>query len=144
MINQVAEGAESALKKDYSRVRMELNPPQLGTLDMDLLVSHDRVRMIIMTDSQDVRNLLQGNMDQLRSSLEQQGLKMDGIDVFVQDRYAGSQGDQSGHARDGGRSHGNSFAGGSGSELSPGGPEVERPKAIRRPDSDGAGLSVFA
>ncbi len=142
VIRQVADGVESALAKDCSRVRMELNPPQLGTLNMDLTVNHDRVRMIIMADSKDARNILQGNMDQLRSSLEQQGLKMDGVDIFFQDRYPGEQGNQSGHARDGGFRYG-AVPGRENGPAGLQGAQDVKPPMGRHIHHDGTGLSVF-
>lgn len=144
VISQVLDGVDSALKNEYSRVRMELNPPQLGTLDMDLLVNHDRVRLVIMADGQDVRNILQGNMDQLRSSLEQQGLKMDGVNVFVQDRHASGQGNHNAHPQGGGQYFGRS----SGSENGAAGlqseSEIENIQPRSRSGYDRAGLSIFA
>jgi len=90
VINQVIDTVQSAISKGYSRIRMEVNPASLGSLDMDLLVNQDRVKMIIFADNQEVRNLLQSNMDQLKTSLQQQGLRMEGVEVFVQDRSAGN------------------------------------------------------
>ena len=144
VLSQVMDGIDSALKNDYSRVRMELNPPQLGTLDMDLLVSHDRVRLVIMADGQDVRNMLQGNMDQLRSSLEQQGLKMDGVNVFVQDRHASGQGNQNAYAQGGGQYYSGSSASEKGAAGLQNEAEIENIRPRSRSDYSSAGLSIFA
>lgn len=86
VIRQVADRVEEALNRGANRIRMELTPPRLGTLDMDLTVSDDRVKIVILVDSREARHILQSNMDQLRSALQQQGLKMDGVDVLLQDR----------------------------------------------------------
>ena len=91
VIRQVVESVDTSFSNGSSRVKLELTPPNLGTLNMDLVVTQDRVKVIIVADNHDVSNLLQSNMDQLKSSLQQQGLKMDGIDVSVQDRFLGSQ-----------------------------------------------------
>ncbi|MFB3925574.1 MAG: flagellar hook-length control protein FliK [Syntrophales bacterium] len=88
LINQVLDGVEYAVNRNSSRIRIELNPPQLGALDMDIVVRHDRVKMVITSDNREVRNALQSNIDQLRNSLQEQGLRMERVDVFIQDRPA--------------------------------------------------------
>ncbi len=95
VIRQVVDGVSSSIAKDAGRIRIELTPPSLGTLNMDLVVTQDRVRMVILADNSDTRNLLQSNMDQLKTTLQQQGLKIDGIDVSVQGRFLGQSGGQS-------------------------------------------------
>ena len=86
VIQQVVDGVTSSIGKDSGRIRIELTPPNLGTLNLDLVVTQDHVKMVILADNQDVRNLLQSNMEQLKTSLQQQGIKTDAINVFVQDR----------------------------------------------------------
>lgn len=151
VIRQVTQGAEEALNKGVSRIRMELTPPRLGALDMDLTVSNDRVRMVILVDSQEIRNILQSNMDQLRSSLQQQGLKMEGVEVFLQDRSAGGHpgnlfGETWGQpgSGNGGQFQQGRYPGGAAhaADASAQSPEQARQETLSA--VSGAGLSVFA
>jgi flagellar hook-length control protein FliK len=91
VISQVTVGVQAALDRGVSRIRLELQPPNLGNLDLDLIVNRDKVKMIILADNQEVREVLRSNAEQLRASLEGQGLRMDSLDVFVQDRSAGDR-----------------------------------------------------
>lgn len=154
VIRQVTRGAEEALNKGVSRIRMELTPPRLGALDMDLTVSNDRVRMVILVDSQEIRNILQSNMDQLRSSLQQQGLKMEGVEVFLQDRSAGGHpgnlfgepwgqpGSGNGGLFQQGRYPGGTNGAAHAADASAQSPEQARQETLNA--VSGAGLSVFA
>ena len=93
LINQIASGVKSS-----SRVRITLNPPSLGTLDVDVLVRDNKVHVILQTENNDVRHILQSNVEQLKSSLHSQGLIVDNILVSLQEKpdNAGSQSGQNG------------------------------------------------
>ncbi len=72
--------------KGPGRVRIALNPPHLGTLDVDVLVRANKVHIILQAENNNVRQVLLSNMDSLKSSLHNQGLIVDSIDVSLQER----------------------------------------------------------
>jgi flagellar hook-length control protein FliK len=72
------------------RVRIALNPPSLGTVDMDVLVRDNKVHIILQAESSDVKQILQSSMDSLKVSLRNQGLVADTIQVFAQEKSDGS------------------------------------------------------
>ena len=81
LINQIANSLTRP-----GRVRIALTPPHLGTLDMDVLVRNNKVHIILQTENNDVRHMLQSNVDTLKTALRSQGLIADNINVFVQER----------------------------------------------------------
>ena len=81
LINRIVNGV-----KGPGRVRIALNPPHLGTLDMDVFVRANKVHIILQAENNNVRQVLLSNMNSLRSSLHNQGLIVDSIDVSVQER----------------------------------------------------------
>ncbi|MCK4467332.1 MAG: flagellar hook-length control protein FliK, partial [Desulfobacterales bacterium] len=81
LINQIA----NSIKKP-GRVKITLNPPRLGTLDVDVLVRDNKVHVILQTENNDVRQILQSNVESLKSSLRNQGLVADTINVSVQEK----------------------------------------------------------
>ena len=85
LINQIASGVKSS-----GRVRITLNPPSLGTLDVDVLVRDNKVHVILQTENNDVRHILQSNMESLKSSLRNHGLVADDINVLVQEKSDGA------------------------------------------------------
>jgi flagellar hook-length control protein FliK len=90
VINQVIDAAGEKLTKGFGRIRIELNPPHLGTVDMEVLVRNSKVHVILQTENYDVKHLLQSNTEQLKTSLHTQGLTADTISVSVQERSEGN------------------------------------------------------
>ncbi len=86
VLDRVAEGNEILLRTGSNRVRLTLSPPQFGTLDLDLHLGRDRVKLVLTADNGEVRQILQSNLDQLKSSLQGQGLNIERLDVLVQER----------------------------------------------------------
>jgi flagellar hook-length control protein FliK len=94
------------LTKGSSRIVITLEPPNLGTLNMDVRVQHDMVRMVLIADNHEVKQVLHANLDQLKTALQNQGLNIDRFNVLVHERsYDGNQGFQPGGGAlfDGGR-----------------------------------------
>ena len=81
LINQIANSLTRP-----GRVRIALTPPHLGTLDMDVLVRNNKVHIILQTENNDVRHMLQSNVDTLKTALRSQGLIADNITVIIQER----------------------------------------------------------
>ena len=103
---QIIDGASNMLMKGSSRIVITLEPPNLGTLNMDVRVQHDMVRMVLIADNHEVKQVLHANLDQLKTALQGQGLNIDRFDVLVSERsYDGNQGFQPGGGTlfDGGR-----------------------------------------
>ncbi len=85
LINQIASAA-----KRSGRVRITLNPPRLGTLDMNVLVRDNKVHVMLQVENNDVRQVLQSNLESLKSSLRNHGLVADSINVSVQEKSDGA------------------------------------------------------
>ncbi|MBA7572353.1 hypothetical protein ES708_14133 [subsurface metagenome] len=84
LIDQVAGGAKMS-----GRVRITINPPSLGTLDMHVLVRDNKVHVVLLAENNDVRQILQSNVESLKGSLRNQGLVADTIQVFAQEKSDG-------------------------------------------------------
>ncbi|MBF0294047.1 MAG: flagellar hook-length control protein FliK [Magnetococcales bacterium] len=87
------------------QVRITLNPRELGSLDMRLVVDdRNQVHLMITTDSEAARDLLRGQLPQLRESLARQALGLGEVTVHVEDGRGGQTapewGFQGGHAGD--------------------------------------------
>jgi flagellar hook-length control protein FliK len=84
IINQITSELKGNAVSDGSRVRITLNPPSLGTLEMDVTVRNNRVEIVIVADNKDVQQILNNHIDQLKGSLQTQGLKIERCDVLMQ------------------------------------------------------------
>ena len=86
VMSQVLDGATQILRNGSGRMVMSLLPPQLGALDLDVVVQNNRVKMVMMADNQEVKQLLQAGMDDLRNALQDKGFQIDRLEVLVQNR----------------------------------------------------------
>lgn len=82
IIDQVAEGIITA-SREGGRVRISLQPETLGKVNVDLLVNDDRVKLVVVVESEGVKNIIKSGIEDLRSSLQQQGLQIGSMDVVL-------------------------------------------------------------
>src|SRR5690606_37316631 len=62
----------------------QLEPAELGKLELSLVVERDLVAARFVTETQGVQSLIEANLPQLRSALEEMGLQVDLLQVGVQ------------------------------------------------------------
>lgn len=90
VVNQVTAAVQTKLGKGFGRVKIALNPPHLGSVDLDVLVRDNKVHVILKAEHHDVRQILQSNAEILKTGLSSQGLVAETIDVSLHDRMGGN------------------------------------------------------
>ncbi|HEX5052309.1 MAG TPA: flagellar hook-length control protein FliK [Planctomycetota bacterium] len=89
------------LNQDGGEMRMRLEPPELGELDLRLLVEGgNKLSLTIAAERQDMAQLLQRHLDELRQSLQGAGLDVTSAQVQTRGEFARQQ--QQADARHGG------------------------------------------
>lgn len=79
------------VKNGVAHMHMELQPPALGKLQLALVVEGELVTARFTAESQTVQALIESNLPELRSALQEAGLQVDQLQVDVE-TGAGSQG----------------------------------------------------
>jgi flagellar hook-length control protein FliK len=74
------------IQDDGGTARIQIEPPQLGGLNLRVTVSQDAVQLSMVADRAAVADLLKHHLPELRQMLESQGLHVDRVDVDVRDR----------------------------------------------------------
>jgi flagellar hook-length control protein FliK len=140
VISQVLDGAAQILRDGSGRMVLTLQPPRLGTLDLDVVVQDNRVKMVMLADNQEVKQMLQAGLDDLRNALRDRGFEIDRLEILVQNRPDDSGSD---FWREAGFARGDSPKG---EERRPGRDTDPEPRETpARPVRTGnGGLSVFA
>ena len=149
IIDQVAGAIKETATNDGGRVKITLNPPSLGKLEMDVTVRNGKVEVVLVADNKDVQQTLNANIEKLKDSLSNQGLTIDRCDVSLQDNKEEYQQNFSrqayyqdgGSARDGDGRRGNSEE-----EINSGAGAATalRPELISRTINDTENISLFA
>ena len=95
LIDQIVE-ARQQMPNDSGRIKITLAPPNLGTVDLDVIVRQNRVEVIMVADHADVQQLLQARGEDIKSALQRQDMKIDSYQVLLQNNPDGSQQQPSG------------------------------------------------
>lgn len=91
-MKQVQDGVLSNLGQGRRRLVLQIDPPELGKLNLVLQVKNNEVTAMFRTETQDAGRMLSEQFAQLRQHLEQQGLKVARMEVQTQLRdSAGEQ-----------------------------------------------------
>ncbi len=90
------------LREDGGEMRLRLQPPDLGELDLRLVVEGgNRVSLQIAADRQDIAQLLQRHLDELKHTLQQGGLEITGAEVQTRSEFAREQRERDSRGADG-------------------------------------------
>jgi flagellar hook-length control protein FliK len=118
-IIQLADRIQVQLRDGKGEIRIQLQPDNLGHLEIRAESTVNGVVARIVAESSSIKNYLETNLHLLQQSLQDQGLKVERIQVSVQDNngfdsFAGYAA-QSGHTGPGPQGRGNGRSGASGS-----------------------------
>ncbi len=81
MAAQVEQSILSSTAEGHKSIELQLHPAELGTLSILLTSRNGEVSAMISSDKAETTELLNQHLDQLRLNLEQQGVKLDKIEV---------------------------------------------------------------
>jgi flagellar hook-length control protein FliK len=107
LVYQIADRIQVQLRDGKNEIRIQLKPESLGSLEIRAEATGNGVVARITAESAAVKNYLENNLHVLQQSLQDQGLKIERIQVAVQDvvdrQSSSGQSAQFGHAASGGR-----------------------------------------
>ena len=78
---QVQQGLLSTVKGGGTRLDLQLNPQELGAINVTLSVRNGEVSAIIRSEKSETADMINRQVDAIRTNLEQQGLKVDKVEV---------------------------------------------------------------
>lgn len=129
LMNQVMDKARvTVMKNGDSTMTVRLDPPSLGQVEMKVEIHDNRVKAVLMADNHEAKTILENNIQNLKQSLHDNGLKVDEITVttagdfkFKNDSFAQNANGQNGG--NGGNRNGGGFGNGAGSSMTDDAPE---------------------
>lgn len=86
VIRQIAERFQISRRDADTRINLQLHPAELGELRIDLSVKNGTVRANVVASTQVAQDILEKNMNRLRTVLESQGFSIDEILVSTSSR----------------------------------------------------------
>ena len=90
VIDQIMD-AKQSMNNGFGRVRITLDPPNLGTVNLEIVVRKERVDVVMTADNSGVQQALQSRVDDVRTALQRQDLKIENFQILLQDNAANQQ-----------------------------------------------------
>lgn len=81
MINQIVERARTMVENGKQSMKMQLQPESLGEVKLEVSVDGNSVSARFKVESKSVKQTLNSSIDQLKQSIQDIGLDIDGVDI---------------------------------------------------------------
>lgn len=83
VVNQVSRQISLSLRRGDNHIRLQLKPPQLGSIQIDMNMKDSVLKIGVITEHNSVKEILISNIQELKDSLVQQGVKLERVDIQV-------------------------------------------------------------
>jgi len=84
LYQQIAEKVIWSIRHNEEKIRLTLEPPQLGNLFIELHRNKEEIKATLWADNPKTKEILENNQFQLQKTLEEHGFKLEQYEVFVQ------------------------------------------------------------
>ena len=95
ILDQIVTKAVLTMNDDKTSMKLQLSPGYLGKVSVDVTAEQGQVKGSFVVENQAVKEMLESNMVQLKEQLEQNGIKVEKIEVSVGDAGQFSQKEES-------------------------------------------------
>lgn len=85
ILNQIGEYIKLNLKADVQELELQLHPASLGNVNIQLTAKDGMITAQFTTQNEAVKAAIESQLVQLRTQFEEQGLKVDAVEVAVAD-----------------------------------------------------------
>lgn len=85
IVTQVVEQIKVVVTEDTSEMVIHLNPEHLGKVNLSVVAKEGHITAQFVTETEVARQALESQIQQLRDTLGEQGLKVDKVEVSVSD-----------------------------------------------------------
>ena len=87
VINQIVENAQIIVKGDKKEIKIHLDPPSLGSIHMKITMESNSMKVTAIADTSYVKEVIESNLNELKRSLADSGIKVEQFSVFVGHGY---------------------------------------------------------
>ena len=94
IMNQIMDYMKIQIKPDMTNLEMQLHPASLGTVQVQLEASGDAITARFIAQNDAVRATLESQMLELKQQFQEQGVKVESIEVSVQTQTFGQSFEQ--------------------------------------------------
>lgn len=99
LMQQVMDYIKVSVKPDMSSVQMQLHPEELGTLQIEVTSKNGVMTAKFTTQDEGVKTVMESQMVQLKENLNEQGIKVQAVEVAVASQQFDRNLDKNGNER---------------------------------------------
>jgi hypothetical protein len=90
VVNQVGRQMAFAIRRGENQVRVQLKPPNLGSIQLDMVMKDHVLKVAMITEHHAVKELLMSHVHELREALVEQGVELQRIDINIDHHFGQS------------------------------------------------------
>lgn len=87
LIDQVGRQISRSIIRGQKGLKLQLKPPEMGTLKIEIDIQNNGLKLGMIAENSSVRQLLLANLPQLKEALGEQGIKLDRLDVQINNGF---------------------------------------------------------
>ena len=91
IMNQIMDYMKINLKADTQQMELQLHPASLGTVNVQIAAKDGAITAQFTTQNETVRAVIETQLIQLKEQFEEQGIKVDAVEVIVANHEYGQQ-----------------------------------------------------
>lgn len=91
IMNQIVEYMKISLKPETQTMELQLHPASLGTVNVQIMAKEGGLTAHFTTQNEAVRAVIETQLIQLKNQFEEQGIKVDAVEVTVANHAYGQQ-----------------------------------------------------
>lgn len=91
LIEQMVEHIKITIDDSSAEMNLQLKPDHLGKLSLKIITERGIVTAQFMAESQTVKEIIEANFNQLKDVLQEQGLKVQNLEVFIKQEFNNNQ-----------------------------------------------------
>lgn len=89
--NQVEQGLLTAMRDGATRMDLQLHPAELGAIGITLIARNGEVTALLKSEKTETAEIMQRQLETIRANLEAQGVKVDKIEVQLENHQDAAQ-----------------------------------------------------
>ena len=90
VVHQVGRQMAFAIRRGENQVRVQLKPPNLGSIQLDMVMKDHVLKVAMITEHHAVKELLMSHVHELREALVEQGVELQRIDINIDHHFGQS------------------------------------------------------
>lgn len=84
VVNQVGQRLTYALRRGENRLRIQLKPPELGSIQLEMTMKDNVLKVAMVAEHHAVKEALMSHVSELKQTLMQQGIDLQKVDVAIE------------------------------------------------------------